>query len=500
MTTLTVRRIEADVGALLESRRGGELGQFERYADDPVAFATEVLHVELWARQAEIVRAVQQHPLVTVRSGNSCGKDFAAACLALWWTYAVGGYVLLTGPTDRQVVEIMMAEVRRLFNGARDLPGELFQRALRVEHRRGILAFTSSEMSRLTGFHAPKVLAVITEAQGVEDFAYESMLRCATGEEDRILAVGNPIRPIGRFFSIHRPDSAWRSIRIAVREHPNLTGGRFIPGGPTQAFVERIKSEYGEGSPIWQYSVAGEFPDQAEESLFQRRWLDDAVGVSRVAQLQQGGPRVFSLDVARSGVDLNCLVDWAGPVCRSIETWREADLMATANRVVQKILSAGYITREQRKRLTPEERRHPKYDPDAPLEVVVDTAGLGAGVTDRLRQIGWAVRDFNSSRRPRRQSERFLNERARAYWILREALANGDVALPDDEKLFEELLATEWQITAAGKIQIVAKAEIKSRLGRSPDRADAVVMGAVLALGKEAGRVARFTRPIRWSS
>jgi hypothetical protein len=93
---------------------------------------------------------------------------------ALWWTYARGGLVLVTGPTERQVVEVVMGEVRQAFRKATDLPGDLYRTALRVGDRAAILAFTSTEASRLTGFHAPRVLALITEAQGVEAFVCDS--------------------------------------------------------------------------------------------------------------------------------------------------------------------------------------------------------------------------------------------------------------------------------------------------------------------------------------
>lgn len=45
-----------------------------------------------------------------------------------------------------------------------------------------------------------------------------------------------------------------------------------------------------------------------------------------------------------------------------------------------------------------------------------------------------------------------------------------------DRKLFDDLVAIRWKPTAQGKVQIEAKEDLKSRLGRSPDRADAVSM------------------------
>ena len=220
----TLRRLERDLGQLVERHeRARDLTDFSAYADDPLGFIREVLKGDPWSRQLEIAEAVRDQPLVVVRSCNAAGKDWIAAHLALWWVYARQGLVLLTGPTERQVKEIVMSEVARAFARANDLPGELYQMALRLgrtEHA-GILAFTSTEASRLTGFHAPHVFAVITEAQGVEDYAWEGVLACVTGSDDRVLAVGNPLEPSGRFFHASRAPG-WRSIRISAFEHPNV--------------------------------------------------------------------------------------------------------------------------------------------------------------------------------------------------------------------------------------------------------------------------------------
>ena len=74
----------------------------------------------------------------------------------------------------------------------------------------------------------------------------------------------------------------------------------------------------------------------------------------------------------------------------------------------------------------------------------------------------------------------FINRRAEAWWRFREAL-NPDqpggslVALPDDPELRAELSAVQY-IPDISKIQIESKIDVKKRLGRSPDKADAVVM------------------------
>jgi hypothetical protein len=75
---------------------------------------------------------------------------------------------------------------------------------------------------------------------------------------------------------------------------------------------------------------------------------------------------------------------------------------------------------------------------------------------------------------------RFLNDRAAAWWNMRELLdpsqAGGSkVALPDDETLIEELVAPKWVHHVGGKIKVEGKDDIKRKIGRSTDAADAVI-------------------------
>ena len=218
-----LRRLETEIGELVERHdTARDLSDFARYHDDPVAFIRDVLKGDPWSAQIAIAESVRNDSLVVVRSCNAAGKDWIAAHLALWWVYSRRGLVLLTGPTERQVREIVMSEVGRAFSAAEDLPGELFQMALRLgrDEQAGILAFTSSDANKLTGFHAPRLMICITEAQGVEPFAFEAALACATGAENRILAVGNPLAPSGRFFEMSRSNN-WTSHAISAFDCPN---------------------------------------------------------------------------------------------------------------------------------------------------------------------------------------------------------------------------------------------------------------------------------------
>ena len=109
------------------------------------------------------------------------------------------------------------------------------------------------------------------------------------------------------------------------------------------------------------------------------------------------------------------------------------------------------------------------------FHVVVDVIGLGSGVYDRLVEQDYPAIPHNSSSRPRKPKQ-FKNRRAEVFWNVRTMLEENRIALPRDEKLFEELLAHQYAIKSDGLIQIESKEDVRKKLGRSPDRADAVVM------------------------
>lgn len=198
------RELEKEYGELLqEGDTATDLDRWSRWADDPVGFMTEALGEEPWSVQREVAEAVRDHRKTVVVGCNALGKDWAAARVAVWWAYAVGGLAVLTGPTERQVSEVLMRKEVGRAKRAGNLPGELYTGALRIRgEEASILAKTASGVSDLTGFHDRRVLGIITEAQGVEPFAWEALQACATGPEDRLLAVGNPLDNSGRFYEV----------------------------------------------------------------------------------------------------------------------------------------------------------------------------------------------------------------------------------------------------------------------------------------------------------
>jgi len=119
----------------------------------------------------------------------------------------------------------------------------------------------------------------------------------------------------------------------------------------------------------------------------------------------------------------------------------------------------------------------------------VDVIGIGSSVFDSLKDNNAVVQAINFGEGAGNVTDRsgrlkFRNVRAAAYWKLREALDpdHGEaLALPPDPELLADLCAPKYDLKPSG-IQLEDKGAISERLGRSPDKGDALVMAWWTAL------------------
>ncbi len=109
--------------------------------------------------------------------------------------------------------------------------------------------------------------------------------------------------------------------------------------------------------------------------------------------------------------------------------------------------------------------------------------GYGGATYEKLKEAEMSVLGFvPSAAAGGRTSDGklgFANQRAEATWRMRELLnpENTDtVALPPDPQLRADLAAYRWKLMSGGVILVESKADIKKRLGRSPDDGDAVII------------------------
>jgi phage terminase large subunit len=120
-----------------------------------------------------------------------------------------------------------------------------------------------------------------------------------------------------------------------------------------------------------------------------------------------------------------------------------------------------------------------KYPAEKPAEIMVDSIGIGAGVVDRLREMGLPARGVNVAESAsvdalysRLRDELWFN--ARAFFDGKDVSMWKDEATGEgDSDLIEELAAVKYSYTSLGKLKAESKDEMKKRGLASPDRADA---------------------------
>lgn len=120
-------------------------------------------------------------------------------------------------------------------------------------------------------------------------------------------------------------------------------------------------------------------------------------------------------------------------------------------------------------------------------KVIVDMGGgYGGPIYEQLiENIGaesvMAYKGAEASvRRTKDQKLGFTNKRSQAIWQFREALdpsqeGGSPIALPPDNEVVADLTAPTFEVTPRG-IKVEPKESVAERLGRSPDKGDAIVM------------------------
>lgn len=493
MRKRTLDRLEREVGELI-ARHEGEMdySQFAPYRDDPVGFAREVLGVDLWEHQERALELVCAHPAVAWMAGHAVGKTVVVSIALLWQAYCRRGLGLLGGPTARTGREtVMRKELARLFHRTPELKGDLYADSLRIEGDvPAILAYTASSAGAATGQHDARggVLAVLDEANRVEEHMWTAWEVNATGADDKLFVCGNPTRLTGSFFRACQPSSSWEVLQTSVFDHPNLNeGGRYIAGGPSEGWLDRQRDKWGEGSGRWLSRVEGRFPLEGNEGLYPHEDIVAAIERGKdsgwVNQFEDAEP-VLGVDVARHGMDSTVVCIRRGRHVERFVSWSGASTTETT-RAVQELASEVGV------RPNPPAGFRVEGWPWG--EIVVDANGIGAGVVDNLQDKDLPAYEFKAGKRAK-DRRRFRDAKASSYWRVRDLLEDGEISLPDDDLLREEMLEVEWSPDAKDRVAVEGKDELRRRIGRSSDRLDALTM----AFAESGRRRPRVTRSVTW--
>lgn len=424
------------------------------YWDDPVRFVEEVLGATPLPYQKDFLNAIARNERkISIRSGHGTGKSTSASWAMLWYLLLrFPNKVVVTAPTSGQLFDALFAELKRWIS---ELPPQL-QEMLTVKSDRVELAaapseaFISARTSRaetpeaLAGVHSDNVLLVVDEASGVPEKVFEAAAGSMSGHNATTILLSNPTRSSGTFFeSQTRMADSWWTQRWSCVDSPLVS----------DEFVQEMRERYGEESNAFRIRVLGEFPLSDDDTIIPYHLVESAV--HRDLEVHEDTPSVWGLDVARFGTDKTALCKRQGPIVTEIRAWRGLDLMQTVGRVVAE---------------------YEGLPPSAqPREILVDSIGVGAGVVDRLHEMGLPVRGVNVSETPSLK-ETYMNLRTELWFKTKGWLENRSCKLPENEQLMAELTSIKYSFTSSGKMKAESKDEMRKRGMGSPDLADALCL------------------------
>ena len=442
---------------------------FTRGQSDPTFFVENVIGMTtLWEKQKEILISVRDHSRTAVRSCNGAGKTFTTANAVAWFlTTHPNSVVVSTAPTARQVRELLWQEINNIVTHSKyPLGGRCLNVSWTMGAKWFAVGLSTDDPNRFQGFHAENILGVIDEAAGVEAPIWEGMDAILTSHGARLLVIGNPTEPSGRFYDAFS-SPLYHQIHISGFDTPNFTeNGIDLADIKSGAWEDKMKTmvfpalitpkwvaerllEWGEDSPAFQSRVLGNFPSIGSDTMIPLGWVLRAK--EREKDYKDSDRCFMSIDVARFGDDESVIGIRRGNSLTRYEVYNSVDVYKLS-KIAKKIA-----------------------DIEKPEFIKVDVVGIGAGVADNLRGWGYPSIDYVAQAKAW-SPEKFVNKRTETWFLLREKFRLNQINIPDDELMIGQLSAPRYSFDAAGRYKLESKDDMKKRGLSSPDRADVLAM------------------------
>lgn len=462
------------------------------YADEPIYFVEDIIKATPDQKQRDILRSLRDYSMTSVRSGHGIGKSAVEAWAVIWFLCTRPfPKIPCTAPTEHQLMDVLWAEISKWMRNNPVLREELIWTKEKL-YMKGYpeewfaVPRTATNPEALQGFHADHVLYIIDEASGVSDKVFEPVLGAMTGEDAKLLMMGNPTRLSGFFFdSHHRNRAQYSAIHVDGRDSQHVS----------KKFVQQIIDMFGLDSDVFRVRVSGEFPKSTPDSLIMMEWCEAAT---------QLNPEIFrsrvdiGVDVARYGDDSSALY----PVIDKAQS--DGYELYHHNRTTE---ISGYVVQMI--------KRYAIVCLDAVIRVKVDCDGLGVGVYDNLYDLTDQIIDEVWRDRCRREGVdpdngnqwnecqripqldleivechfgaaggkideddpvEYSNSTGLMWGKVRKLLQAGALQIPDDDALISQLSNRRYSVNKDGKLELERKEAMKKRGLPSPDIADALAL------------------------
>lgn len=244
----------------------------------------------------------------------------------------------------------------------------------------------------------------------------------------------------------------------------------FVPSRPTDnpyldpGYVENLRKQF---SLDWQ------------NRYIEGNWIfaDDEMSIIPYSSAKQGMEREpqcslpvqLAIDVARKGGAETVIARRQGCHVDVVRTFSYTDLATARVLCMSEIDKATPLNGGIRPR------------------TAIDTVGLGAGLYDELRALGYPVVEARANEKAQDEL-RFANAVSEWWWKVRQELEAGNLSIGHDEKLLGQLTGRRWGYNEK-RIDIESKDDMAKRGLASPDRADAIVMTFYGACGRHLANI-----------
>lgn len=438
----------------------GLVAALAAWKKSPPRFVRDVFGVVPDPWQDDVLAAFPHHPRLAMKACKGPGKTAVLAWIA--WNFLLTRLepkVAATSITAENLADNLWAEMAK-WQQRSPLLMECFEWAKSRISRRGRgetwwmsarsfsrTADASQQGNTLAGLHADNILFILDESSGIPDAVMASAEAALSScVEGHIVQAGNPTHLEGPLYRACTVESKlWHVTEI--------TADPDDPKRSTRVSIEWARQQierWGRDNPWVQTSVLGRFPPHSLNALIgpdecreatQRAYREDAIAAAA---------RVLGVDVARFGDDASVIYPRQGLVAFPPLRLRNADSTQGAGAVAQKWQA---------------------WQADACF--VDDTGGYGAAWIDALHRIGHTPIGIGFASKA--TNPRYANKRAEMYFDAVAWIKAGGSLPKDSGDLIAALTQTQYSFQG-DRLLLEPKQLLKSRLGFSPDDADAFAL------------------------
>ena len=223
-----------------------------------------------------------------------------------------------------------------------------------------------------------------------------------------------------------------------------------------KAYIDLLHDSFKHRPELIRAYVHGSWSDiESLDILIKSDWIRDCVNID---MREEQDIRVTSSDVARFGVDETVIYN----IVDNKVVGQKVYGMKPADQTAAQILAMARMNKSDL--------------------IIIDGDGFGGGVVDfvrsLLREDGSRLRvlEINSGKKAVKENK-FINLRTEMWFYAADLFAEERVSIPNDQVLINDIGAVKYLTAENGRFKLESKHDVRKRISRSPDRADALIYG-----------------------